>query len=96
MKNKYAGSSFADFLSEEKIIDSVDATAIKRSFVVQLERRMKQAHKNKMTFRRVLGSPTTTARLFSDNPGTELETIVRAAAIVECDLEIRLRPKYSR
>ncbi len=94
MKNKYAGSSFESFLEEEGIVEVVDASAVKRAFVIELEKRMKKIHKNKTAFRDALGSPTTAARLFSENPGTALETIVKAAAIVGCELEIRLKPKF--
>jgi antitoxin HicB len=94
MKNKHAGSSFENFLHEEGIAVAVDAAAVKRAFVIQLEQRMKKAHKNKSAFREALGSPTTTARLFSENTGTALETIVRAAAIVNCELEIKLKPRF--
>jgi antitoxin HicB len=93
MKNKHAGSSFESFLQEEGIAEAVDAAAVKRTFVLQLEQRMKKVRKNKTAFREALGSPTTTARLFSENTGTALETIVRAASIVGCDLEIRLKPR---
>jgi hypothetical protein len=92
-KNKHAGSSFESFLREEGIAEAVDAAAVKRAFVLQLEQRMKKVRKNKSAFREALGSPTTAARLFSENPGTALETIVKAASIVGCDLEIRLKPK---
>ena len=94
MKNKFVGSSFEDFLQEEGIAGAVDAAAVKRAFVIQLEKRMKKVHKNKTAFRNALGSPTTTARLFSENPGTALETIVKAASVVGCELEIRLKPKF--
>lgn len=94
IKNKYAGSSFESFLQDEGIAEAVDAAAVKRAFVIQLEQRMKKVHKNKSAFRDALGSPTTAARLFSENPGTALETIVKAAAIVNCDLEIRLKPRF--
>ena len=59
MKNKFAGSSFDSFLREEGISEAVDATALKRAFVIQLEKRMKKVHKNKTAFREALGSPTT-------------------------------------
>lgn len=94
MKNKFAGSSFESFLKEEGLVEAVDAAAVKRAFVLQLEKRMKKTHKNKSSFRDALGSPTTAARLFSENTGTALETFVRAASIVGCELEIRLKPKF--
>ena len=95
MKNKFAGSSFESYLQEEGIFEAADAAAVKRAFVIQLEKRMKKVHKNKSAFREALGSPTTTARLFSESTGTALETIVKAASIVGCELEIRLKPKLA-
>lgn len=45
MKNKHAGSSFESFLQEEGIAEAVDAAAVKRAFVVQLEQRMKKVRR---------------------------------------------------
>ena len=67
MKNKHAGTSFESYLHDMGILDAVDAAAVKRAFVIQLEKQMKKAHKNKSAFRTALGSPTTVARLFSEN-----------------------------
>jgi len=90
MKNKYQGSSFDDFLKEEGIESEVAARATKRTFSHQLEEKMQQKHKKKVHLRRALGSPTTTERLFSEHTGISLETMVRAANLVDCDLRIQL------
>ena len=95
MKNKHAGSLFSEFLKEEGIYEEVTAAAVKRTLVMQFQARMLEQHKNKNAFRKALGSPTTTARLFSDHTGTELDTLVRAANVVDCDVVISLRPRKS-
>ena len=100
MKNKFAGSTFDSFLEEEGIEAEVAARATKRTFSHQLEEKMQQKHKKKIHLRRALGSPTTTDRLFSEHTGISLETMVRAANIVGCDLQIqfvdRVRGKSKR
>jgi len=93
MKNKYAGSSFDDFLAEEGLEAEVAARAVKKTFAHQLEEQMKLHHTRKTAFRTALGSPTTTARLFNDHTGISLETMTKAAGVVGCELEIRLVKK---
>ncbi len=90
MRNKYAGSSFDDFLREEGIEAEVSARAAKRTFSYQLERQMKRAHKKKNHLRLALGSPTTAERLFNDHTGISLETMAKAASVVGCELRIHL------
>lgn len=90
MKNKHAGSLFDDFLAEEGIETVVAARAAKKTFVHQLTERMIKAKKNKSAFRKALNSPATTERLFNDNVGISLETMARAAAVVNCDIDIRI------
>ena len=96
MKNKFAGSSFEDFLREEGIEGEVAARAAKKTFSHQLERQMKRAHKKKNHLRVALGSPTTAERLFNDHTGISLETMAKAANIVGCDLRIHLVARERR
>ena len=93
MKNKHSGSLFEDFLKDEGISEEVTAAAVKRTIVMQLEKQMEKQHKNKNAFRKALKSPTTASRLFSDHTGTELETLIRAANVVDCDVVIFLQPR---
>lgn len=90
MRNKFAGSSFDEFLKEEGIEGEVSARAAKRTFSHQLEKQMKRVHKRKNHLRVALGSPTTAERLFNDHTGISLETMAKAASVVGCDLQIHL------
>lgn len=96
MKNKYSGSSFDDFLIKEGIEPEVAARAAKRTFVHELKQKMAKKKANKSMFRRALKSPTTTERLFNDHTGISLETMSKAASVLDCALEIRLVPKSRR
>lgn len=99
MKNRHQGTAFDEFLREEGIESEVAARATKRTFSHQLEEKMQKKHKKKIHLRKALGSPTTTERLFSEHTGISLETMVRAANLVDCDLHIlfvdrgRARPR---
>lgn len=93
MKNKFAGSSFDSFLAEEGLETEVAARVTKRMFVHELKKRLIRQNKNKNAIRKALRSPATTERLFSDHVGISLETMARAAAVVGCDLDIRLVSK---
>lgn len=93
MKNKHSGSSFDEFLEEEGLASEVSARAAKRTFVHQLEQQIKKKKVTKNSFRKEFHSPTTTTRLFDDHTGVSLQTLSRAAAVVGCDIAIRLVPK---
>lgn len=92
-KNMHRGSSFDSFLEEEGILDEVKALAAKRTFVHQLETQMEKKHKKKNLFRQAFSSPATAERLFNDHIGISLETMARAAALLGCDLDIKLIPR---
>jgi antitoxin HicB len=96
MKNKHAGSSFDSFLADEGIEADVAARAAKRTFVHELQKKMEKKHANKNTLRKALKSPSTTERLFNDHTGISLETMAKAATILNCDLEIRLVSKSKK
>lgn len=96
MKNKYAGSSFDSFLTEQGIEADVAARAAKKTFVHELQKKMEKKHANKNLLRKALKSPTTTERLFNDHTGISLETMAKAATVLDCELEIRLVPKKKR
>lgn len=92
--NLHTGSSFSDFLESEGLEAEVSARAAKRTFVHQLEKRMTATKINKSKVRKVLGSPTTTTRIFDeDYTSSSLETMTRAANAVGCELQISLVPR---
>jgi len=92
-KNKYSGSSFDSFLIDEGIAAEAAARAAKRTFVHQLEKKMEKQKKNKNVFRKALKSPSTTERVFNEHTGISLETMAKAASLVDCVLDIRLVPQ---
>ncbi|MDB5038837.1 MAG: hypothetical protein JWQ35_2365 [Bacteriovoracaceae bacterium] len=92
-KNKYSGSSFDSFLKEEGLDAEVAARAAKRTFVHQLEMKMEKQKKNKNVFRKALKSPSTTERVFNEHTGISLDTMAKAASLVNCVLNIRLVPQ---
>ncbi len=94
MKNKHLGSAFDDFLKEEGLEEEVSARNAKRTFVHELEKQIKRLHKNKNSFRKVFKSPSTTERVFSDHTGVSLDTLSKAADIVDCNLQISLVPRH--
>lgn len=95
MKNKYAGTSFDEFLEEERISAEVEARATKKAFTYQLQKKLEAKHKKKSGLRRLFRSASTAERLFNDHIGISLETMAKAAEYVGCKLEIRLIRKIS-
>src|SRR6266436_6585822 len=93
MKNKHVGSTFDSFLEAEGIAADVNAAAVKKTFLYQLEQQMKRAGLPKNVIRKALKSPTTTQRVFSLNTGVSLETMVRAAHAVGAKLEVNVVPR---
>jgi len=91
-KNEYAGSSFDSFLKDEGLDAEVAARVAKRTFVHQLQLKMEKQGKNKNLFRKALKSPSTTERVFNEHTGISLETMAKAASLVNCVLNIRLVP----
>ena len=96
MKNKLTGASFDDFLADENIETEVAAKAAKRTFVHQLEKQIKRKKVKKNAFRKAFHSPTTTNRVFDDHVGVSLQTLSKAASIVDCDIAISLVPRVAR
>ncbi|OQW48506.1 MAG: hypothetical protein A4S09_04830 [Proteobacteria bacterium SG_bin7] len=96
MKNKLTGSSFDDFLAEENLETEVAAKAAKRTFVHQLEKQIKRKKVKKNAFRKAFHSPTTTNRVFDDHVGVSLQTLSKAASIVDCDIAISLIPRVAK
>ncbi len=96
MKNKLTGSAFDAFLAEENLETEIAAKAAKRTFVHQLEKQIKRKKVKKNAFRKAFHSPTTTNRVFDDHVGVSLQTLSKAASIVDCDIAISLIPRVAK
>ena len=93
-KNQHTGSDFNDFLESEGLDADVSARAAKRTFVHQLELQLTKTKSNKNKIRKLLGSPTTTTRVFDkDYISLSLDTMARAATALGCDLKVALVPR---
>ena len=93
-KNIHTGSDFNDFLEEQGLDAEVSARAAKRTFVHQIELQMKKNKINKNKIRTILGSPTTTSRVFDEQYTTlSLETMSKAASAIGCELRLSLVPR---
>lgn len=93
-KNPHTGSDFNDFLESEGLDADVSARAAKRTFIHQLEKQLTKTKSNKNKIRKLLGSPTTTTRVFDENYiSLSLDTMARAATALGCDLKVALIPR---
>ncbi len=93
-KNPHTGSDFNDFLESEGLDADASARAAKRTFVHQLEMQLTKTKSNKNKIRKILGSPTTTTRVFDqDYISLSLDTMARAATALGCDLRVALVPR---
>lgn len=93
-KNAHTGSDFSDFLEEQGLEAEVSARAAKRTFVHQIEQQMKKTKTNKNKIRKLLGSPTTTSRVFDEDYTTlSLDTMSKAASAIGCELRLALVPR---
>ena len=91
-KNKSVGSSFDDFLSEEGILESSEAVAIKRVIAHQIEQAMKKKHLTKSVLAKKMNtSRSALERLFDpENKSVTLNTLNKAAAALGKKLEVQL------
>ncbi len=90
--NKHIGSDFDDFLEEEGFLAEVEATALKRVIVYQVEELMKRQQLTKTEMaRRMQTSRASLNRLLDpSNPSITLQTLERAAAALGKRLRIEL------
>jgi antitoxin HicB len=91
-KNPHIGSSFDDFLKEDRIYEDAQTTAIKRVLASQLERAMKSRKLTKLEMaRRMRTSRVQLDRLLDpDNDSVTLATLRRAAAVVGREVRLEL------
>ncbi len=82
--NKNIGSNFDDFLKEEKILDGVEAVAIKRVLAYQMQQELKKKHITKSTLaRKMKTSRDSLDRLLDPvNTSITLKTLVKIAHVL--------------
>jgi len=92
MKRKHLGSDFDDFLREENLTESVEATAVKRVIAFQIAREMERCKltKSEMATRMKTSRPALERLLDPANRSVTLSTLERAAAAVGKKLKVEL------
>ena len=92
MKKNHLGSSLDDFLREERILEVVEATAVKRVIAFQIARQMKRRRLTKSAMAsRMKTSRAALERLLDPaNPSVTLSTLERAASALGKKLKVEL------
>jgi antitoxin HicB len=82
MNKSHIGSNFDDFLRDEKLLDAVEAAAVKRVLAFQVAQEMKQRQlsKTEMASRMKTSRAAVERLLDPDNTSITLATLGRAAA----------------
>jgi antitoxin HicB len=91
--NKHIGSSFDDFLQEERILEETQAAAVKKVLAFQIQKIMKEKNisKTKMTMRMHIKSRMQLDRLLDPaNKSVTLLTLEKAANALGKHLEVQL------
>ena len=92
MDNKYIGSDFDDFLTEEGLLEEAETVAIKRVLAYQVEQLMQEQNLSKTEMsRRMKTSRAALDRLLDPaNQSVTLQTLDRAARALGKRLQISL------
>ena len=91
--NQHTGSSFDDFLKDEGIFEEVQAKALKRALVEQLNDAMQSGNLSKVVMaQRMVTSRSQLDRVLDpDNLPIQLDTLIKAARAVGKTVEISLK-----
>jgi len=92
MKKEHLGSDFDDFLREERLLDTAEATAAKRVIAFQIAEEMKHRKltKSEMASRMKTSRPALERLLDPANPSVTLGTLERAASALGKKLKVEL------
>jgi antitoxin HicB len=93
-QNEHIGSSFDDFLNENKMLDKCETAAIKKVLAWQIQEAMQEANITKAELaRRMHTSRAGVDRLLNpDNPSITLQSIEKAARAVNRRVSFELSP----
>lgn len=97
MNNPHIGSDFDDFLREEKILDEVEAAAIKKVLACMIEQAMAETHVTKSEMARRMGTSRTQLDRLLDpaNPSVTLSTVAKAAKAIGKKISISFEEIHS-
>ncbi len=92
MNKKHLGTNFDDFLREERLLDQVQAAAVKRVIAYQIVQEMKRRKltKSKMATLMKTSRAALERLLDPENPSVTLFTLERAASVLGKQLKVEL------
>lgn len=92
MNKKHLGANFDDFLREERLLDQVQAAAVKRVIAYQIVQEMKRRKltKSKMATLMKTSRAALERLLDPENPSVTLFTLERAASVLGKQLKVEL------
>ena len=92
MNKNHLGSDLDDFLLEEDLLDTAEATAVKRVIAFQIAQEMKRRNltKSEMASRMKTSRPALERLLDPANPSVTLGTLERAASALGRKLKVEL------
>ena len=92
--NKHRGASFDDFLKEENIYETVQAAAVKRVIAELIEEGMAREGLSKPQMAKRMGTSRSQLDRVLDpaNVTIQLDTLIKAARAVGCDVNILFKP----
>ena len=92
MKTKHLGSNFDDFLREGRLLDAVEATAVKRIIAYQIAQEMKRRKltKSEMASRMKTSRAALERLLDPANLSVTISTLERAASALGKRLKVEL------
>lgn len=92
MTEQFIGGDFDDFLTEEGILASVEAIAIKRVIALQLVQLMEERKLSKAEMARQMNTSRAVLYRLLDpaNPSVTLQTLERAASVLGKRIQINL------
>ncbi len=90
MNKKHIGSNLDDFLREEELLETAEATAVKRVLAFQIEQEMKRRKltKTKMASRMKTSRAALERLLDPGNTSVTLSTLERAASVLGKKLRV--------
>ena len=92
MKKEHLGSELDDFLRDENLLETAEATAAKRAIAFQIaqEMRRRRLTKSEMASRMKTSRPALERLLDPANPSVTLGTLERAASALGKKLKVEL------
>lgn len=89
-KNPHIGSDFEDFLTEENMLDTANAIALKRALAWQIQTEMKFQHLTKTSMAKRMNASRSALNILLDENDTSLTLTTLASAAQALGKQIKM------